>query len=188
MKYTANGPSSTEEYELMASQDEALTRPATSISDVSALHAELEKMKAERDSLLDRAARQQAELENIRKRTAREQQEFKDFALADELASLLPILDSFEQALRAPAQNLEEFRSGVELIRKQWLDAMSKLGLRLIPASGEPFDPRLHEAIEIVDTAVAEDNHVVEELQAGYKLGERLLRPARVRVARNPRT
>ena len=149
----------------MASQDEALTRPATSISDVSALHAELEKMKAERDSLLDRAARQQAELENIRKRTAREQQEFKDFALADELASLLPILDSFEQALRAPAQNLEEFRSGVELIRKQW-----------------------HEAIEIVDTAVAEDNHVVEELQAGYKLGERLLRPARVRVARNPRT
>ncbi len=149
----------------MASQDEALTRPATSISDVSALHAELEKMKAERDSLLDRAARQQAELENIRKRTAREQQEFKDFALADELASLLPILDSFEQALRAPAQNLEEFRSGVELIRKQW-----------------------HEAIEIVDTAVAEDNHVAEELQAGYKLGERLLRPARVRVARNPRT
>lgn len=74
------------------------------------------------------------------------------------------------------------------MIRKQWVDAMSKLGLRLIPASGEPFDPRLHEAIEIVDTAAAEDNHVVEELQADYKLGERLLRPARVRVARNPRT
>src|SRR5260370_33859243 len=99
MKYTANGPSSTEEYELMASQDEALTRPATSISDVSALHAELEKMKAEHDSLLDRAARQQAELENIRKRTARQQQAFKDFVLADEFASRLLSQDTFEHAL-----------------------------------------------------------------------------------------
>ncbi len=146
---------------------------------------ELEKLKAERDSLAGRLARQQAEFENARKRTAREQQEFQSFALADALNSLLPVLDSFEQALRAPAQNVEEFRSGIELIRKQWLDTMSKLGLTPIPAVGERFDPRLHEAIATVETEEAEDSRVLEELQQGYKLGDRLLRPARVRVARN---
>jgi molecular chaperone GrpE len=145
----------------------------------------LETTPSEQDELFDRTARLQAEFENARKRSAKELQEFKEFALEHALRSLLPVLDSFDRALHAPAQSVEEFRSGVRLIRKQLRDTLEKLGLRPIPAEGEPFDPMLHEAVEMVDTTDAPDNHVLEELQGGYKLTHRLLRPARVRVARN---
>jgi molecular chaperone GrpE len=148
---------------------------------------ELEKLKTERDSLIDRLARLQAEFENARKRTAREQQEFREYAVADALKALLPTLDSFERALQTSASDKSEFRGGVELIYKQLQDALVKLGLRPIPAKGEPFDPHLHQAIEMVDTKEAEDHHVLEELQRGYKLKDRLLRPSMVRVARNPK-
>ncbi len=147
---------------------------------------ELEKLKSERDSLVDRLARLQAEFENARKRTAREQQEFREYALADAVKELLPTLDSFERALQTSAGDKTEFRGGVELIYKQLQDALVKLGLRQIPAKGEPFDPHLHQAIEMVDTTEAEDHHVLDELQKGYKLKDRLVRPSMVRVARNP--
>jgi molecular chaperone GrpE len=97
----------------------------------------------------------------------------------------LPILDSFERALRTPAQNLEEFRNGVELIEKQFHDVLATLGVRPVPAQGERFDPLLHQAVEMVDSTDAADDQVVEELQRGYRLGNRLLRPAMVRVARS---
>ena len=147
---------------------------------------DLDKLKTERDTLLDRLARLQAEFENARKRTAREQQEFRDYAVADALKALLPTLDSFERALQTSASDKSEFRGGVELIYKQLQDALSKLGVRRIPAKGEQFDPRHHEAIELVETADAPDHEVLEELQHGYKLKERLLRPAMVKVAKNP--
>jgi molecular chaperone GrpE len=146
-----------------------------------------EELKADRDALLDRLARMQAEFENARKRTAREQQEFKESALADALTSLLPVLDSFELALKTPAQNVEEMRSGVDLIRKQLRDVLGKLGLKPISAKDQPFDPHLHEAVESVDTNAAQENHVLAELRPGYKLGTRLLRPAMVAVAHNPK-
>ncbi len=149
--------------------------------------AELGRLKAERDALLDRLARAQADFENARKRAFREQQEYRDYALADAVKSLLPVLDSLDRALEHNAE-ASEFRSGIELINKQFHDVLSKLGLRPIPAKGEPFDPHLHQAIEMVDTAEAEDHQVLEELQRGYKLKDRLLRPAMVRVARNPKS
>jgi molecular chaperone GrpE len=145
-----------------------------------------EKAKAERDELRDRLARTQAEFENSRKRLVREQDEFKELALADAIKSLLPILDGFDWALQTPYQNVEELRSGINLIRKQLQDSLSNLGLRQIPASGEPFDPHLHEAVEVVDTTVAQDNHVLRDIRRGYKLKDRLLRPAMVLVAHNP--
>ncbi len=146
-----------------------------------------DKLKSERDLLVDRLARLQAEFENARKRSAREQQEFREYALADAVKELLPTLDSFERALQTSAGDRTEFRSGVELIYKQLQDALVKLGLRPIPAQGEPFDPHLHQAIEMVDTYDAEDHHVLEELQRGYKLKDRLLRPSMVKVANNPK-
>lgn len=149
--------------------------------------SELQKLKAERDTLLDRLARMQADFENARKRAARDQQEFREFALADGLKALLPVLDSFERALQAGAGEKSDLRDGVELIYKQLQDALGKLGLRTIPAKGEPFDPRWHEAIEMVDTKGAPDHQVIDELQPGYKLKDRLLRPAMVRVAHNPK-
>jgi molecular chaperone GrpE len=145
---------------------------------------DLERANAECNALQNRLARLQAEFQNSRKRAVREQQEFKDFALAEALKSMLPILDSLDRALQAPAQTLEDFRSGIELIQKQFEDALAKLGLNPVPTRGE-FDPRVHEAVEIVETASANDNQVLEELQRGYKLRNRLLRPSMVRVARN---
>ena len=146
--------------------------------------AELLKLRAERDALVDRLARLQAEFENARKRTVREQQEFREYAVTDAIKALLPTLDSFERALQTSAGD-SEFHNGVELIYKQLQDALSKLGLRPIPAKGEPFDPHLHQAVEMVETTAVEDHHILEELQRGYKLKDRLLRPAMVKVARN---
>jgi molecular chaperone GrpE len=147
---------------------------------------ETEKLKAERDALLDRLARLQAEFDNARKRAVKEQQEFREYAAADVIKNFLPILDSFERALKAHA-DATDFRSGVELIYRQFQDALQKAGVQTIPAVGQPFDPRVHEAIEMVDTHDVPDHHVVDELQTGYKYRDRLLRPAMVRVARNSR-
>jgi len=149
--------------------------------------SEIDKLKAERDALLDRLARLQAEFDNARKRAAREQQEFREFAAAEALKGVLPILDSLERALKAPAGEAGEFRNGVELIYRQFQDVLQKQGVQPIAAVGQPFDPRVHEAIEVVDTDEVADHHVLEELQRGYKYKDRLLRPAMVRVARNPR-
>ena len=154
---------------------------------VSSESSEVQKLRVERDTLIDRLARLQAEFENARKRTAREQQDFREYAVTDAIKPLLPILDSFERALQTSAADRSEFRSGIELIYKQLQDALSKLGLRAIPAKGERFDPHLHEAIEMVDTTDAADHQILEELQRGYKLKDRLLRPSMVRVARNPK-
>jgi molecular chaperone GrpE len=148
---------------------------------------DLQKLRVERDTLIDRLGRLQAEFENARKRTAREHSEFREYATADAVKALLPTLDSFERALQTSRADKSEFRGGVELIYKQLQDALVKMGLRPIPARGEPFDPHLHEAIEMVDTTDAEDHQVLEELQRGYKLKDRLLRPSMVKVARNPK-
>ncbi len=146
--------------------------------------AETEKLKVERDALIDRLARLQAEFDNARKRAVREQQEFREFAAADVIKNFLPILDSFELALKAGG-DAGDFRSGVELIYRQFQDALQKIGVQPIAAVGQVFDPRVHEAIEMVDTREVPDHQVVGELQRGYKYKERLLRPAMVRVARN---
>jgi molecular chaperone GrpE len=175
------------EHELPASDEteDAGKSPGPKASAPDSKGTELEKLRAERDTLLDRLARLQAEFENARKRASREQQEFRDFATADAIKALLPAFDSFERALRAPANQLNEFRNGVELIYKQLQDALTKLGVRPVPAKGERFDPHVHEAIEMVETSDVPDHQVIEELQRGYKLRDRLLRPAMVKVAQN---
>jgi len=188
-----NGKSEVESQELdtaheLPESEDAGDESATIDSPAAATEkSELQKLKTERDALVDRLARLQAEFENARKRTAREQQDFRDYALADAIRALLPSLDSFERALQTGAAEKSEFRGGVELIYKQLQDALLKLGLRAIPAKGEPFDPHLHEAIEMVETSDAADHQILEELQRGYKLKDRLLRPSMVKVARNPK-
>jgi molecular chaperone GrpE len=174
-------------HELPASENTEDATLDSSSARPSVEGSELQKLRVERDTLIDRLARLQAEFENARKRSAREQQEFREYATADAIKALLPILDSFERALQTSSADKSEFRGGVDLIYKQLQDALTKLGLRAIPAKGEPFDPHLHEAIEMVDTTGAEDHQVLEELQRGYKLKDRLLRPAMVKVARNPK-
>jgi len=179
--------------ELPAAEDEE-TRPISisgKAADESAA-SETEKLRAERDALLDRLARLQAEFDNARKRAVREQQEFREFAAADVIKNFLPILDSLERALKAGGDsnsnsNSNDFRNGVELIYRQFQDALQKIGVQPIVSLGQAFDPRVHEAVEMVDTSEVPDHHVLDELQRGYRYKERLLRPAMVRVARNAR-
>jgi len=173
-------------HELPAADGGEETSTAAAASPATAA-SEVETLKAERDALYDRLARLQAEFDNARKRAVREQQEFREFAAADVIKGMLPALDSFERALKASAGNSSEFRSGIELIYRQFQDALQKAGVQPIAAAGQPFDPRVHEAIEMVDTTEVPDHHVIDELQRGYKFKDRLLRPSMVRVARNHR-
>lgn len=167
-----------------ADGDDISASSVGSSSPESGADSEFQKLKAERDSLLDRLARAQAEFENARRRAAKEQQDFRDYATADTVKALLPVIDSFDRALQLKSGG-GEFRSGIELIYKQLQDALTKLGVHPIPAKGEPFDPHVHEAIEMVETSDVPDHEVLEELQRGYKIKDRLLRPAMVKVAKN---
>jgi len=146
---------------------------------------ELQKLRAERDNLLDRLARLQAEFDNYRKRAAKENAEYREYAVSDAVRSLLPVVDNLSLALKNAEANPQEFKKGVELIHKQLQEALQRMGVQRIAAQGQHFDPRLHEAIEMVDNNDVPDNSVLEELQPGYKIKDRLLRPAMVRVARN---
>jgi molecular chaperone GrpE len=148
--------------------------------------AEFDQLKAERDQLLDRLARLQAEFENARKRAERERIEFRDYAAGSVVERFLPVLDNFELALKSNGTD-EQLRSGVELIVKQMEDILRQLQVTAIPAVGAEFDPRYHEAMGTVERLDLPDQHVAEEIRRGYKMRERLLRPALVRVASNPK-
>jgi molecular chaperone GrpE len=165
------------EHELLASEAEQSQA-------ASAADAEIEALRKERDQYLDRLARLQAEFDNFRKRNAREQQDYRDYALVDALKNFLPILDSLDRAAKSDATDVDQLRSGVELIDRQFHDALSKLGVQPIAAEGQPFDPNLHQAIQMEETDEAPDNTVIGELQRGYRIKDRLLRPAMVRVAK----
>jgi molecular chaperone GrpE len=148
--------------------------------------ADFDQLKAERDQLADRLARLQAEFENARKRADRERVSDRDFATGSVVKQFLPVLDNFELALKSSG-SAPQLRSGVELIRKQMEDILRQLHVHAIPAVGAEFDPRLHEALGSVERDDLPDQHVAEEIRRGYKLRDRLLRPALVRVASNPK-
>jgi len=161
------------------------TQSSAASTEACGSESELQRLRAGCDSLVDRLARAQAEFENARRRATKEQQDFRDFASVDVIKSLLPIIDNFERALQSKSDPAD-FRSGVELIYKQLQDALTKLGVQPIVSKGKPFDPHVHEAIEMVETHEAADHEVLEEWQRGYKYKDRLLRPAMVKVAKNP--
>jgi molecular chaperone GrpE len=146
------------------------------------------KAVAEKQEIYDRLARKQAEFENLRKRVEREKEEFLKLATADLIRSLLPALDSFERALKYRDPKVPpEFYKGVELIYKEFVEVLGRAGLDPLDAKGKIFDPHLHQAVERVESSQHRDQEIVEELQRGYKLKQRLLRPAVVKVAVSPR-
>jgi molecular chaperone GrpE len=164
---------------------ETLAEAAAAANVAVSSESEVDRLAREKAELLDRLARLQAEFDNARKRSSREQQEFREYAVANAITPLLPILDSLDRAVHFEDASAADLHAGVELISKQLLDALGKLGLRVVHAQGEPFDPHQHQAIEMVETDEVPDGHVFDELQPGYKLKDRLLRPAMVRVAKS---
>ncbi len=145
---------------------------------------EFERIKSERDQLVDRLARLQAEFDNARKREARERADFRDFAQAGAVEQFLPVLDNFQLALKSNG-SAEQLRAGVELILKQMEDALRSLNVQPVEAVGTTFDPRVHEALDSVERTDLPDQQVLDEVRRGYRIKERLLRPALVRVVSN---
>ena len=143
-----------------------------------------EKALAENRDLYDRLLRKQAELENFRKRTHKEKEDLRQHAAEDLIRSLLPTLDGFDRALRHRDEAVPTaFYQGLELIYRQLCEVLSRAGVVPIDTAGQFFDPHVHQAVETVSAPGHREHEIVEELQRGYKLRNKLLRPAIVKVA-----
>ncbi len=159
-------------------------------AELLATRAELKRVLAALDEYKDKYARRQADFENFRKRVDRERSETYNRAVADLVAKLLPVLDNLGRALDTEASveatESDEFRhflSGVDLIYKQLSGVLETLGVKPVSAVGEHFDPHVHEAVVTEETDDYEPDTVMQEIVRGYRLGDKLLRPALVKVA-----
>lgn len=168
--------------------DEPVGGPAT--AELIATRAELKRVEAENAEFKDRLARRQADFENYRKRVERERTETYNRVVADIATKLLPVLDNLKRALEAEASveasESDEFRhflSGVDLICKQLNGVLEALGVKPVPSVGEKFNPHVHEAVVTEATDEYEPDTVIQEIVAGYRLGDKLIRPALVKVA-----
>jgi len=148
---------------------------------------EFAALKAERNRLYDVWLRASADFDNYRKRTEREREEFRQYAMETLLSQMLPVLDNFERALGSLPKDLPRgFSEGVSLIYKQLQDVLAKQGLSPMNTEKQPFDPHLHEAVETEACRDVPHHQIVGEVQKGYKLGKRVLRPALVKVCVHP--
>ncbi|MFY9610434.1 MAG: nucleotide exchange factor GrpE [Blastocatellia bacterium] len=177
-----------------AVEDSGVEGDPPSVSDdedpYSRLQAQVDTMAREKAGLYDQLLRRAAEFENYRRRIERERTDAYQRARVEVLVEFLPVVDNFERALSSledSAGDAEALRHGVELIHKQFKDALAKFGLEPVNAIGQTFDPHLHEAVTIEATDKHKENTVIEEFQRGYKIGDRLLRPAKVKVAATPK-
>src|SRR4051812_16410830 len=168
--------------------DENTGGPAT--AELIATRAELKRVETENAELKDRLARRQADFENYRKRVERERSETYNRVVADVAAKLLPVVDNLKRALEAEASveaaESDEFRhflSGVDLINKQLNGVLDALGIKPVAAVGEQFDPHVHEAVVTEPTDEYSPDTVMQELVTGYRIGDKLIRPALVKVA-----
>ena len=143
------------------------------------------ELQQQRDDYYDRLLRKTAEFDNYRKRVERERLQLSEAAAADLLTELLPLVDDLERALKADAgPDGEGIRKGVELIHKQLLEVLRKRGVKPVDALGADFDPHFHMAVAHEPADGRREGEVVEEFRRGYMLGDRLLRPAMVKVAK----
>lgn len=166
---------------------EARERVIKLLTRLRELRQQSEESLREKQALYDQLLRRQAEFDNFRKRSERERLETYARARAEVFADLLPVLDNFERALAHGATDegklAEGLVHGLELVYRQFRDLLEKCGLEQVTTVGEKFDPDLHEAVLTEQTTAVEENTVVEELERGYRLGSRVLRPAKVKVA-----
>ena len=149
---------------------------------LESLMVERDRLAEEKNDLMDRLLRRQAEFDNYRRRAERERADLLEYAHAESVGAILPILDDFERALKLETTD-KEYARGMELIYQRLLDSLKKLGLEPISAKGQKFDPHIHHAVDMVETEELEDHTILDEYQQGYNFRGRLLRPAMVKVA-----
>jgi molecular chaperone GrpE len=170
-------------------EEAAATPPPEEPKVISLSEAEYEKVKSEAADYKDKYLRQLAEMENLRKRLQKEKQEMTQFAISNVMADFLPPIDHMENALKFTQQMSEEVKHwglGFQMILTQFKDVLSNNGVQAFTAQGAPFDPHCHEAIETVETKDVPPGTVVEECVRGYKMGDKIIRPASVKVAKEP--
>jgi molecular chaperone GrpE len=149
-----------------------------------ALADEIVELRKERDGLHDRLLRQAAEFDNYRKRVDRERRDLTQMAATDLVQELLPVIDDFERALQADAPGAESYRQGLEIIHRALMDVLRKRGVTPVDAVGTQFDPQVHQAVAYEDAPDRRDGEVIEQFTRGYRLGDKLVRPAMVKVAK----
>ena len=146
--------------------------------------ADFDQVSLERDQLRDRLARLQAEFDNARKREAKDRQDARDYTVQNTVEPFLGVMDNFQLALNAKG-SAEQLKAGVEMILRQMEDALKGLNVQPVEAIGAQFDPRVHEALGSIETKEFPDHQVLDEVRRGYRLRDKLLRPALVRIAAN---
>jgi molecular chaperone GrpE len=158
--------------------------PSPTPDPAPALADEIVDLRKERDSLQDRLLRQAAEFDNYRKRVERERRDSAQFAAVDFVQDLLPVIDDFERALQIEAPGSESYRQGLEIIHRALMDLLRKRGVTPIEAVGADFDPQIHQAVAYDEAPDRRDGEVIEQFTRGYRLGDKLIRPAMVKVAK----
>jgi molecular chaperone GrpE len=153
------------------------------LSTTDELAASIDALESERDELRSRLLRTAAEFDNYRKRVARENERLRKTAAESLINDLLPVLDHLELALRHTAEESAGLAEGVEMVYNQLLQILAKHGLEVIPALNQPFDPNVHEAVMQREEPEEPEDTVVDAFQTGYRLGDRVLRPAKVIVS-----
>lgn len=168
-----------------AAEEPAEQRPGSDVAaDLDSSDA-LEQLQRERDELNDRLLRKSAEFDNYRKRIERERREQAEWAAADVLTDLLAVMDDFERALAVETSpEAQVYRTGVELIHRQLGELLRKRGVTPIESMGADFDPHVHQAVAYEESPGSREGEIIGEMRKGYRLGDRLLRPALVRVAK----
>ena len=142
------------------------------------------ELRRERDALQDRLLRTAAEFDNYRKRVDRERKDLTQMAAIDLVQELLPVIDDFERALQSDAPGAESYRQGLEIIHRALIETLRKRGVTPINAVGTDFDPQIHQAVAYEAAPDRRDGEVTEQFTRGYRLGDKLIRPAMVKVAK----
>jgi molecular chaperone GrpE len=175
-------PQSGAESEPESTEVELASGEGTAVGD-EAIQEELQNLQQEISHFRELYLRKLADFDNYRKRQEREMVEFRRYSNAELMRDCLPVLDNLERALTAPGGDGKGLREGVELVLRQFREILGRHGLSEVDPIDQPFDPALHEAIQRYEVAGVQDPTVVQVLQKGYRLGERLVRPALVIVA-----
>lgn len=166
-------------------QEEVIDHPEQEVvEETNPASNEVEQLRQEKDETYQRLLRLQADYDNFRRRSQKERENDLKYKSQDLVEELLPIVDNFERALQTDVQDdsAKSFVEGMNMVYRQLKDALNKQGVEEIPAVGEEFDPNMHQAVMQVDDENYDSNVVVEELQKGYKLKDRVIRPSMVKV------
>jgi len=181
-------PEIAENSDQIAEQETEVVATEEELSPAEQLQQEVDKARSEAKAHQEQYLRTLADMENLRKRTQREKEELAKFANENILREILPVIDNLERAVEHAGQTAssEGLLEGIQMTLAQFSQVLDRFGVKAVDALGQPFDPNLHQAMGQLETSEFPANTVAQQMQKGYQLNERLLRPAMVMIAKAP--